>query len=164
MNPRILTRMGAIPILLAVSFLVFAPLSVTLTSAEVTELTVPTWVMQGETLSISGKAAPNEAVWTGCTFELSLPVSNGAYYQEFIGIDFPEGEKTFSVTAENVKDMRVSLYPVFFWTIEYPTEGPLNATNGTATISVSFPTTCEELGEGWENVTLYIRGEKDVKV
>jgi len=133
--------------------------SVTISSAEVTELTVPPWVVQGETLSISGKASPYEEVWIGSSFEIALSVSEefGNYSREFIGIDFPWGEKTFSVTAENIKNIRISLYPVFWQTIEYPSEGPLSATDGTATISISFPVT-------WEGITLDISGEKDVKV
>lgn len=41
-------------------------------------------------------------MWLSSSFELLLPVSNGEYSREFIGIDFPAGEKEFSVTAENV--------------------------------------------------------------
>ena len=96
-------------------------------------------------------------VWIGSSFEISLPVSDGKYSREFNGIHFPEGEKVFSVTAENVKNIRISLYPVFGQTIEYLLEGPKNATNGTATISVSFPVT-------WNGITIDISGKKNVKV
>lgn len=137
MNPRtrIFTRKSAMPIILLMSLLIFVPF--TITSAEVTELNVtPEVVVQGETLSISGKASlPDEEVWIGSSFAISLPVSDGEYYREFIGIYFPEGEKEFSVTAENVKNIRISL-KTEEGTVESP---PLNAINGTATISISFP-------------------------
>ncbi|MBA7538410.1 hypothetical protein ES705_30685 [subsurface metagenome] len=140
LRTRIFTRKSAMPIILLMSLLIFVPF--TITSAEVTELNVtPEVVVQGETLSISGKASlPDEEVWIGSSFAISLPVSDGEYCREFIGIYFPEGEKEFSVTAENVKNIRISLSPIpFLGTVEYPLEGPLNATNGTATISISFP-------------------------
>ena len=159
MNPRNFTRARAMLIVLTMFLLIFssAPLTITLTSADVTELNVPSEVVQGETLSVSGKAAANEVVWIGSSFELSLPVSDGKYCREFIGIHFPAGEKVFSVTAENVKNIRISLCCVWGQTIEFPLEGPLNATDGTATISISFPVT-------WEGTTIDIYGKKDVKV
>ena len=159
MNPKIFTRMSTIPIILALFLLPLASFTISLTSAEVTELNVtPEVVVQGETLSISGKASPYEEVWINSSFELSLPVSeDGKYRREFFDIEFPQGEKSFAVTAENIKNIRVSLYPVFWQTIEYPSEGPLNATNGTATISISFPVT-------WDDITIDIYGKKDVKV
>jgi len=49
--------------------------------------------------------APGEEVWISSSFELSLPVSDGKYSHEFNNIHFPAGEKTFSVTAENIKNM-----------------------------------------------------------
>ena len=133
--------------------------SVTVSSAAVTELTVsPAIVAQGGALSISGKALPNEEVWISSSFELSLPVSgDGEYACEFTGIEFPAGEKTFSVTAEGVKNVRASIRPIFWQTVEYPLEGPLDATGGTATLSVSFP--AELFG-----VEMDVYGEKDVKV
>ena len=159
MNPRNFTRASAMLIVLTMFLLILAsaPFTITLTSAEVTELNVPSEVVQGETLSISGKASANEEVWIGSSFELSLPVSDGKYSREFNGIHFPAGEKVFSVTAENVKNIRISICCVWGQTIEFPLEGPLNATDGTATISISFPVT-------WEGTTIDIYGKKDVKV
>ena len=137
---------------------VFISIPVSITRASVTELNVePEVVNPGEVITITGKAAPGEEVWVGSSFELSLPVSDGKYSREFNNIHFPAGEKKFSVTAERIKNIRVSLYPVFWRTIEYPLEGPLNATNGAATIAVSFPVT-------WHGVTVDISGKKNVKV
>ena len=95
MNPGNFTRTSAMLIVLAMFLLILAsaPLTITLTSAEVMELNVPAWVVQGETLSVSGKAAANEEVWIGSSFEISLPVSDGRYNEKFKDINFPEGEK-----------------------------------------------------------------------
>ena len=106
----------------------------------VTELNVsPQVVVQGEMVSITGKASPYEEIWLNYSFELFSPVSDEKYSREFIGMPFLAGEKVFSVMAENVKNIRVSLYPVFWQTIEFPLEGPENATDGIATVSLSFP-------------------------
>ena len=128
-------------------------------SATVTELNVtPDEVLQGEKVRVWGKASPNEDVWLNASFEITIPVSEeGKYCGEFKGIEIPEGEKIFSVTAENVKNIRFSVYPVFWQTIEYPLEGPLNATNGTATISVSFPA-------DFYGIIIDIYGEKDIEI
>ncbi len=156
MKQRIFTWTDATLIDLTALFLMLALISVT--SAEVTELNVtPEVVLQGETLSVTGKASPGEEVWLNSSFEISIPVSDGEYLGEFNGIDIPKGEKKFSVTAENIKNIRLSIYPVVWRTIEYPLEGPLNATNGTATITISFPA-------NYYGVTIDIYGEKDIKV
>jgi len=119
----------------ALAFLIFPIIG----SATVTELNVtPDVVLQGEKVKVWGKASPNEDVWLGASFEISIPVSEGRYCEEFKGIEIPPGKKTVSVTAENVKNIRISIYCLLM-TIEYPSEGPLNATNGTATISAPFP-------------------------
>ncbi|HDS45268.1 MAG TPA: hypothetical protein ENN68_04120 [Methanomicrobia archaeon] len=128
------------------------------TNAEVIELQVtPDVVVQGEQLSISGLAAPYEAVWLDTSFVLSIPVSAGTYSREFNDIYFPAGNKSFSVTASGIEDIRLELYPIFGTKFEYPLEGPLQATGGVATISISFPVTIE-------GVTINIAGEKDVLV
>ena len=135
-------RRDAIPaMIMVVLTLALALVSILVTNAEVMELNVePEVVNPGDTITISGKAAPGEEVWISSSFELSLPVSDGKYSREFNNIHFPAGEKTFSVTAENIKNIRVSLSPIpFLGTVENPLDGPLNATGGTATLSISFP-------------------------
>lgn len=156
----IFTWMSATPIILALLLLILASatFTVSLASAEVTELNVTPEVAEpGDTITISGMASPNEEVWVSSSFQLALPVSEGTYSQEFNGICFIKGEKTFSVTAGNIKNTRVSLSPVFWRTIEYPLDGPKNATDGSATISASFPAKLY-------GVEIDIYGEKDVKV
>jgi len=137
---------------------VFISIPVSITRASVTELNVePEVINPGEVITITGKAAPNEEVWLRSSFELLLDVEDGRYFREFRGVHFPEGEKKFSVRAENVKNIRVSLSPVFWQTIEYPLEGPRNATNGIASLSISFPLSTK-FG------TFDIKGKKDVRV
>ncbi|HID20343.1 MAG TPA: hypothetical protein EYP28_05350 [Methanophagales archaeon] len=127
--------------------------SVPIAGSSVTELNVPSFVVQGETLSISGKALPNEVVWLDSSFELSLPVSDGRYSEEFWGINFIEGEKKISARAENIKNMQMSVSPFTATcngaTVKVTTtilgvavpviEAPLKITNGIVTLSFSFP-------------------------
>ncbi len=128
-------------------------------SAEITELKVnPEVVIQGANVSLSGRAAPNETVGITSSFVIPLPVSDGKYSAEFKDILFPPGEKKFSVTAENIADIRISLGPVpFLSTVEYPRDGPREATNGIATIAISVPFTMGSF-------TVNIDGEYDVNV
>ncbi|NAT11390.1 hypothetical protein C4E22_07640, partial [ANME-1 cluster archaeon AG-394-G06] len=140
---------------LALTFTVFIAIG----SAEITELNVnPKVVIPGDNVSLSGRAAPNETVWIKSSFDISLPVSDGKYSAEFEDIFFPPGEKKFSVTAENIEDIRVSLGPLFFLSeVEYPFDGPRKATNDIATIAISVPFTMK-------GVTVSLSGEKDVNV
>lgn len=136
-------------------------------SAEVTELRVsPEVVIPGDNVSLSGRAVPNETVWIKSSFDISLPVSDGKYSAEFEDIFFPPGEKKFSVTAENVVDIRISLDPLFSLKIEYPLGGPLEATNGIATIPISVPITMGDtkvsLG-GKKNVQVYGNAAEDAE-
>ncbi len=155
MNMKHISVVPCIGLFLLCAFIV----SVTNAGASVTELDVnPSVVLPGETLSISGKATPNEAVTLKSTFVMSLHVSEGKYSEEFKDIYFPAGEKTFSVRAKNINDIRVSLGPILFWgTVEYPLGGPQKATNGIATLSISLPVS-------FLGFTINVEDEKDVKV
>jgi hypothetical protein len=150
--------MSAMLIILTLSLLILAS-TITTTSADITELNVnPQIVVPGDLVLISGKASPNEVVWLSSSFELSLPVSGGKYSCDFTDIYFSKGEKKFSVTAENVKNIRASLSPVFWQTIEYPLSGPESAKEeGIATLSISFPATMH-------GAKIDISGKKNVKV
>jgi hypothetical protein len=150
----------AILIVLTVASLISAP--ITSTRAEVTDLQVsPAVVVQGENLAISGMASPYEEVWLNLSFELVLPVSDGKYSREFYGLYFPPGNKSFVVTVRNIKNIRLGFYiPFINWWFKYPLDGPLNATDGIATISISFPP-----GVTIDGVTIKnIEGEQDVLV
>ena len=155
MNMKHIKVLPCIGLLLLFAFIA----SVTIAGASVTELNVnPSVVVPGETLSISGKATPNEQVTLKSTFAMSLPVSEGKYSKEFKGIHFPDGEKTFSVRAKNIKEIRTSLGPIpLLGAVEYPTDGPRKATNGVATLSISLPVSVFGL-------PINVDGEKDVKV
>ncbi|MEA3488287.1 MAG: hypothetical protein U9R10_03425 [Euryarchaeota archaeon] len=135
--------------------LLLATINITVTSAIVTELYAhPEVVVQGAEVSISGKASPNEVVWIDSASVLSLPVSDGRYNREFKDIYFPKGKKVFSMTAEKIEDIRLSITPVLWMgTVDYPLDGPRGATNGTAALSLSFPIQGVDLS-----------GEKDIKV
>ncbi|MGB3458660.1 MAG: PGF-CTERM sorting domain-containing protein [Halobacteriota archaeon] len=151
MNMKHINVVPCIGLLLLFAFIA----SVTIAGASVTDLNVnPTSVVQGDTLSISGKATPNEEVSLKSTFVISLPVSEGKYSEEFNGIYFPKGKKTFSVRAKNIKDIRVSLGPILFMTVKYPLDEPKKATNGIATISISLPVKGIDVA-GKKNVRVY---------
>ncbi|CAD6491523.1 MAG: hypothetical protein CHKLHMKO_00144 [Candidatus Argoarchaeum ethanivorans] len=158
MNQRTFTRLTKMRLITLTFFLLILVPAIAITSAEVTGLNTPQEVVQGKEASISGKASPNEAVWLSSSFVISLPVSDGKYSCDFTDIHFPAGEKTFLVTAENVKNIRASLSPVFWQTIEYPLSGPEKATaNSIATLSISFPATMH-------GAKIDISGKKNVKV
>ena len=144
----------------------FSIATIATATASVTELNVnPEVVDEGGEVSITGKASAGETVWIGSSFVISLSVYDGKYSQKFEGIYFPPAgdneivkKKQFSVTAENVKDIRVSINPspVPFMN-KYPLSGPLVATNGIATLTITIP------------VELYgvkkdVSGEKNVEV
>ena len=158
-----------IPVALMLVF--FAPLS----GAEVMELNVsPQVIDPGDVITISGTASPGEVVWLGSSFELPLSVSDERYGCEFDDLNFPDGEKKFSVTAENIKNLDVTLYPVFWRTIKINCSGqtmtatilgqtittPLSESideTGTASFSMSFP-----VKKGGLNIN--IKGPKDITV
>ncbi len=151
MNMKHINVMQCISLFLLFAFIA----SVTNAGASVTDLNVnPSVVVLGEALSISGKATQNEEVSLKSSFVISLPVSEGKYSEEFKGIYFPAGKKTFSVRAENIKDIRVSLLGLIpFIPVKYPIGGPQKATDGIATLSISLPFS-----------GIDVAGEKDVKV
>ncbi|HDS45267.1 MAG TPA: hypothetical protein ENN68_04115 [Methanomicrobia archaeon] len=127
--------------------------------ASVTDLTVsPAIARPGDTITISGKASPGEVVWLRSSFEISLPVSGGTYSRKFKNIYFPAGEKRFAMTAEHVQNIRISLwlFPLLP-PLKYPLDGPKDAVDGTATISMSLPITIS----GDE---IDVSGKRDVQV
>jgi hypothetical protein len=146
MQMKHINAVSCIGLLVLCAFIASVPYA----GASVTELEVPSFVFQGDILSISGQAAPNEAVWLDSSFEISLPVSNGRYSEEFRGINFIAGEKEISARAENIKNMQMSVSPftatcngetvkVTMWPGIPVMEAPLKITNGIVTLSFSFP-------------------------
>lgn len=137
MKPGTFTRKSAMLIILAVSLLMLVP--ITITSAEVTELNVnPQVVVQDETLSISGKASPDDPyVWIKSSFEMSLP-TDGRYEKELEGIKFPAGEKEFSIRIETIKNAQIEIDPVDIGVGEFELSVPLTAMCDGENISITI--------------------------
>ena len=166
MQMKHINAVSCISLLLLCAFTVSVPIA----GASVTELKVPSFVLQGDTFSIYGKAAPNEAVWLDSSFEISLPVSDtGRYIEEFRGINFIAGDKKISARAENINNMQMSVSPftatcngetvkATMWPGIPVMEAPLKITNGIVTLSFSFP--MEKFGMKIDIPP----GKKDIKI
>jgi hypothetical protein len=146
MQMKHINAVSCIGLLVLCAFIASVPIA----SASVTELNTPSFVLPGDALLISGQAAQNEEVWLDSSFEISIPVSNGRYSEEFRGINFIAGEKKISAHAENIKNMQMSVSPftatcngetvkVTMWPGIPVMEAPLKITNGVVTLSFSFP-------------------------
>ena len=176
MKPETLGRDAVSITLVAIMVtLVLAFISIPVTSAEVTELNVdPQVVDPGDIISITGNATPWEEVWISSSFELPLYVEDGEYSREFNGIHFIGGRKDFSVTAENIKNIQVSLsravlgQPVTitcsgqimtFSCLGQTKTSPINDINETRAVSISFSTPIEIAGFSKD-----ISGEKDIHI
>ena len=146
----------------------------TVANGEVKELNVPEEVLQGDEVTISGLATPNEAVWIGSSFTVSLPVSSdGGYNHEFKGINFPEGEKKVTIRAERIKNMKVVIsgievicdennVSVITKVLGIPVtlmKSPSVIKNGVATLSLSLPREVPGVP-----VPIDLKGEQDVKI
>ncbi len=156
------------------SVLLILSCSFTVANGEVKELNVPEEVLQGDEVTISGLATPNEAVWIGSSFTVSLPVSSdGGYNHEFKGINFPEGEKKVTIRAERIKNMKVVIsgievicdennVSVITKVLGIPVtlmKSPSVIKNGVATLSLSLPREVPGVP-----VPIDLKGEQDVKV
>ena len=156
------------------SVLLILSCSFTVANGEVKELSVPEEVLQGDEVTISGLATPNEAVWIGSSFTVSLPVSSdGGYNHEFKGINFPEGEKKVTIRAERIKNMKVVIsgievicdennVSVITKVLGIPVtlmKSPSVIKNGVATLSLSLPREVPGVP-----VPIDLKGEQDVKV
>ena len=87
----------------------------------------------GDTLVISGTAAPNEELATAVSFEKTVPVSGGEYEYEVGEVKVPDGENNrFTVRAEGVKDLNVQVKK-YLWLPPLSTD----AASGVAVISQS---------------------------
>lgn len=146
----------------------------TVANGEVKELNVPEEVLQGNEVTISGLATPNEAVWIGSSFTVSLPVSSdGGYNHEFRGINFPEGEKKVTIRAERIKNMKVVIsgievicdennVSVIRKMLGIPVtlmKSPSVIKNGVAILSLSLPREVPGVP-----VPIDLKGEQDIKI
>jgi len=156
------------------SVLLILSCSFTVANGEIKELNVPEEVLQGDEVTISGLATPNEAVWIGSSFTVSLPVSSdGGYNHEFKGINFPEGEKKVTIRAERIKNMKVVIsgievicdennVSVITKVLGIPVtlmKSPSVIKNGVATLSLSLPREVPGVP-----VPIDLKGEQDVKI
>ena len=146
----------------------------TVANGEVKELNVPEEVLQGDEVTISGLATPNEAVWIGSSFTVSLPVSSdGRYNHEFRSINFPEGEKKVTIRAERIKNMKIVIsgievicdennVSVIRKMLGVPVtlmKSPSVIKNGVATLSLLLPREVPGVP-----VPIDLKGEQDIKI
>ena len=146
----------------------------TVANGEVKELNVPEEVLQGDEVTISGLATPNEAVWIGSSFTVSLPVSSdGRYNHEFRSINFPEGEKKVTIRTERIKNMKIVIsgievicdennVSVIRKMLGVPVtlmKSPSVIKNGVATLSLSLPREVPGVP-----VPIDLKGEQDIKI
>jgi|GEM_PF-3482480 len=146
----------------------------TIANGEVKELNVPEEVLQGDEVTISGLATPNEAVWIGSSYTVSLPVSSdGGYNHEFRSINFPEGEKKVTIRAERIKNMKIVIsgievicdennVSVITKVLGVPVtlmKSPSVIKNGVATLSLSLPREVPGVP-----VPIDLKGEQDVNI
>ncbi len=84
----------------------------------------------GDTLKITGNAAPGESVRAEVTYEKKLPVSGGRYQLSLKNIKIPQGsDNLFSVRAEGVQNMHVGVKKLMWINLN------ADANKGVATIS-----------------------------
>ncbi len=152
--------------------------TVSVASGEVRELNVPEEVLQGREVTISGEAAPYEAVWLSSSFTLSLPVTEGGRYsREFNGIFFPEGDKRVTVRIDKIKDMKIEISGIELvcdennvsvikriWGIPITVmKMPSVINEGVGTLSLSLPVEVQVPGVP-EPMPMDLEGEHDVKI
>ncbi len=132
MNPRIFTRMSAIPIILTMFLLILVP-TISISSASVSYFEIsPENPVKGDIVKIEGKAdTPSEPVPITLSFEKDLSVVDGKYEWRLSSVEIPEGDNRFIVTATNVKRLNVAL-KIIIWITK-----SADAENGIAKISQS---------------------------
>lgn len=107
-------------------------LPVSLSSASVSYFEIsPENPVQGDIVTIEGKASASERVPIKLSFEDDLSVMDGKYEWRLSSVQIPEGENRFTVTATNVNKLNVALR-IFIWITR-----SADAENGIATISQS---------------------------
>ncbi|AFV22865.1 hypothetical protein Mpsy_0656 [Methanolobus psychrophilus R15] len=78
--------------------------------AEVTEVSIsPQDPSPGETVTVTGKASPNEVIPVSISFEKAQDVSAGTYAYSLIAVTIPEGSESFSLKATGVDDLKIEV-------------------------------------------------------
>lgn len=86
-------------------------------------------VCQGDKVTITGIASPEESVKLNTSFQIKLPIEHGHYYFLIEGIRMPPGLSSVTITAKNVRDLTIGT-KIGIWLTRY-----IEATNGVASIS-----------------------------
>ncbi len=129
MNPRIFTRMSAMPIILTMFLLILVP-TISISSASVSDFEIsPENPVKGDIIEIKGEASLSEPISITLSFKKDLNVVDGKYVWRLSSVKIPKGENRFTVTATNVKRLNVAL-KIITWITIYK-----DAENGTATVS-----------------------------
>jgi len=147
--------------LLLIIAIIFIPLAY----ADVTELHIlPENPIQGDTITISGKASPDELINIIVSYDKTLTTSEGKYLYCIDGIKIPPKPNSFKVIAEGVENLNIRVKLLFWWT------GSADASAGTATISHSnmLPGTYKAQIDGvptagTSTVVLKITGEQTIE-
>ncbi|WP_292461393.1 hypothetical protein [Methanolobus sp.] len=96
-------------VLLCAITMVFLAISSTAV-AEVTEVSIfPENPSPGETVTVTGKASPDEVIPVSASFEKVQDVSAGNYAYSLIAVTIPEGSESFSLKASGVDDLNIEV-------------------------------------------------------
>ncbi len=117
----------AVCIIILILVLLFS----TLASAAILELeTIPKNPEPGDEITISGVASPNQEITITSSFKDTIQVSAGKYRYDLKDIEIPTKPNSFTVTAKNVKNLRVGVKILLIWITK-----SIPASGGVATIS-----------------------------
>ena len=121
-------QIRAIIVLLCAMTMLFLAISPT-ALAEVTEVSIsPENPSPGETVTVTGKASPNEVIPVSISFEKVQDVSSGTYAYSLIGVTIPEGSESFSLKATGVDGMKIEVrLPILGYV---PVPGSMISING----------------------------------
>ncbi len=78
--------------------------------AEVTDISIsPENPSPGDTVTVTGKASPNEEISASVSFNNIQAVSDGTYKYQIGKVTIPDGSDAFSLRAEGVDDLDISI-------------------------------------------------------
>ncbi|WP_129582593.1 hypothetical protein [Methanolobus psychrotolerans] len=101
--------------------------------AEVTEMTIsPENPSPGDTVTITGKASPNEEISASVSFAKIQAVSDGVYEYHIGKVTIPEGSDSFGLKAVGVNNLDVTVY-----ILGVPITVPASVSNNIATFGTS---------------------------
>lgn len=78
--------------------------------AEVTEISVsPEDPSPGDTITVTGKASPNELVSASVSFQETQKVSDGTFAYSLSGVTIPDGSDSFGLVANGVDGLKIQV-------------------------------------------------------